>query len=51
MIKGLSSWNRVNKSLWSVFPSVPYALDGNESRCKLSFYFFNCLQMLMLPFV
>lgn len=51
VIKGLSSWNWVNKSLWSVFPSVPYALDGNESRCKLSFYFFNCLQMLMLPFV
>lgn len=51
VIKGLSSWNWVNKSLWSVFPSVPYALDGNGSRCKLSFYFFNCLQMLMLPFV
>jgi len=33
------------------FPSVPQAISGNGSGCKLSLYFFNCLQILMLPFV
>lgn len=33
------------------FPSVPHAISGNGSGCKLSLYFFNCLQILMLPFV
>lgn len=38
----------INKCLWSVFPPLSMEMEVGAS---FPFYFFNCLQILMLPFV